>query len=189
VKTTAEDGSESWALRGFKVEHVWAARQTGGDATIPEPIRPRLLTGEGPAGAWAALSDLVTAQGFTVERASLLPANGVTSFLTKVVTVADRLDEAAAVKTLAHEVAHTRLHQPNQIDYHANRERCECEAESVAFLVCAELGLATDAYSFPYVATWAARDMRVVTAAADKALTCASEIIAALDQARNLVAA
>ena len=91
----------------------------------PQPIRPQLLTGEGPAGAWAALSDLVAAQGFTVERASLYPANGQTSFATKVVTVADRLDEAAAIKTLAHELAHMMLHSPGQVDYYANRERCE----------------------------------------------------------------
>lgn len=54
VKVTAEDGSESWALRGFKVEHVFAARQTEGEGEIPEPIRPKLLSGEGPAGACAA---------------------------------------------------------------------------------------------------------------------------------------
>ena len=131
----------------------------------------------------------MAARGFTVRRADLHPANGETSFLTKIVTVAGRLDEAAAVKTLAHELAHILLHQPNQIDYHANRDRCECEAESTAYLVCSELGLATDTYSFPYVASWAKGDMKIVTAAADKVLACASEIIAALDQVRGLVAA
>ena len=34
------------------------------------------------------------------------------------------------------------------------RERKELEAESVAFIVCAELGLDSSAYSFGYVATW-----------------------------------
>jgi antirestriction protein ArdC len=184
-----ETGEETWRIRGWTVETVFAARQTEGEGEIPEPIRPQLLSGEGPAGAWAALSDLVAAHGFTVERAGLYPANGVTSFFTRVVTVANRLDEAAAVKTLAHELAHCLLHQPNQIDYYANRERYECEAESVAFLVCSELGLATDAYSFPYVATWAAGDIKVVTAVADKVLACAGEIMAALDQIGTLVAA
>ncbi len=189
AKVIGEDGSESWVLRGFKVEHVFAARQTDGEGEIPEPIRPQLLTGQGPAGAWALLSDLVASHGFTVKRADLYPANGQTSFTTKVVTVADRLDEAAAVKTLVHELTHILLHQPKQIDYHAKRERCEVEAESVAFVVCAELGLATAVYSFPYVASWAGGDMKVVTAAADKVLACAGDIIAALEQAGALVAA
>jgi hypothetical protein len=186
---TADDGSESWALRGFKIEHVFAACQTDGEGAIPEPIRPQLLTGDGPSGAWLALSALVTAQGFTVEKADLYPANGCTSFLTKVVTVADRLDEAAAVKTLAHELAHTMLHSPCQVDYHTNRDYCEVQAESVAYLVCSDLGLASDGYSFPYVASWARGDMKTVTATADAVLACASDIITALDQARDLVAA
>jgi antirestriction protein ArdC len=188
VKLTAEDGSESWVLRGFKVEHVFAACQTDGEGEIPERIRPQLLTGEGPSGAWVALSALVTAQGFTVERADLYPANGVTSFVTKVVTVADRLGEAAAVKTLAHELAHILL-EHDQVDYHGNRGRCECEAESTAYLVCSELGLASDSYSFPYVASWAKGDMKVVTAAADSVLSCADEIIKALDQVEARAAA
>ena len=63
MKLTADDGSESWAVRGFKVEHVFAACQTDGDGEIPEPIRPTLLTGEGPRGAWDALAQLVEARG------------------------------------------------------------------------------------------------------------------------------
>jgi len=184
-----ESGQESWRLRGFKVESVFAARQTDGDGEIPEQIRPELLTGRGPAGAWAAVADLVSAQGFAIERAGLFPANGSTSFATKVVAVSDRLDDAAALKTLNHELGHVMLHQPNQVNYHASRGRCEVEAESVAFLVCSELGLASDGYSFPYVATWAAGDLRVVTAAADQALTCATEIVAALDRRSALVTA
>jgi antirestriction protein ArdC len=183
-----QTGEEKWQVRGFTVDTVFAARQTDGEGQVPVPIRPKLLTGQGPAGAWAALAELVASHGFTIRRAGLYPANGETSFATRIVTVADRLDEAAAVKTLAHEVAHIVLHQPGQVDYHANRERCECEAESVAYLVCSELGLASDAYSFPYVATWAAGDIRVVTASADKVLGCAGEIVAALDQAQAIAA-
>ena len=192
VKVTADDGSESWIVRGFKVEHVFEARQTDGDGDgdIPEPIRPTLLAGEGPDGAWDALVRLVEARGFKVERGALFPANGTTSMTTKVVTVADRLDNAAAVKTLAHELAHVVLHSDPSCDYHANRGRCEVEAESVAYLVCEELGLETDAYSFPYVASWAVGEVKVVTAAAERALGCAREILEQLEPAAaELVAA
>lgn len=188
VKVTADDSSDSWAVRGFKVEHVFAACQTDGDGEIPEPIRPALLTGEGPRGAWDALARLVEARGFTIERASLFPANGTTSMLSRVVTVADRLDPAAAVKTLCHELVHVVLHSDPTCDYHANRGRCEVEAESVAFLVCRELELETDAYSFPYVATWASGEVKAVTATADCALGCAREILEQLERASELVA-
>ena len=190
VKVTNEDGSESWIVRGFKVEHVFAACQTDGDGDIPEPIRPSLLTGEGPDGAWDALAKLVEARGFTIERAPLFPANGTTSMTTHNVTVADRLDDAAAVKTLCHELSHVLLHSDPSCDYHANRGRCEVEAESVAYLVCHELGLETNAYSFPYVASWAAGEVKVVTATADRALACAQEILDELEVAiAELVAA
>ena len=110
----------------------------------------------------------------------MFPENGTTSFVAKLVTVADRLTDAAAVKTLAHELAHVILHDMPLCEYHANRGRCEVEAESVAYLVCRELGLASDAYSFPYVATWADGETKVVADAADKVLGCAREILGAL---------
>jgi hypothetical protein len=82
------------------------------------------------------------------------------------------------------------LHADPLLDYHGNRGRCEVEAESVAYLVCHELGLETDSYSFPYVATWAAGVLKVVTAAADRALGCAREVLEQLERAGSeLVAA
>ena len=185
----ADDDGERYIVRGFKVEHVFAVCQTDGDGDIPEPIRPTLLAGEGPEGAWDALAAMVESHGFTITRTALFPANGTTSFASKVVTVADRLDGAAAVKTLAHELAHVMLHADPLLDYHGNRGRCEVEAESTAYLVCRELGLETDAYTFPYVATWAGGAVKVVTAAADAALKCAGEIVEALEMTRELVAA
>lgn len=180
IKITDEDGAEHYALRGFKVEHVFAARQTEGEGEIPtNPHHPELLTGEGPEGVWAGLAAQVEALGFTLERKDLSPENGYTSFGTNVVAVADRLEDAAAVKTLAHELAHALLHR--DVDYHAERDRCEVEAESVAYMVCRELGLETNQYSFPYVNGWSKGDVKVVAAAADAALKTAKTILDALE--------
>lgn len=52
--------------------------------------------------------------------------------------------------------------------------------------MCSELGLATDDYSFPCVASWARSDMKTATSAADKALQCASVILAALESRRTI---
>jgi len=187
-KSTDEDGNDHFGVRGFTVESVFAARQTEGEGEVPERIRPQLLTGEGPAGAWLALSALVVAEGFTVTLADDLGgANGITQFETHQVKVLSTLDEAQQVKTLAHELAHVLLHAPEAIDYGANRGRCEAEAESTAFLVCSELGIVSDAYSFAYVASWSKGDSKIVTAAADKAVKCANKIVEALEVAPTLV--
>ena len=53
------------------------------------------------------------------------------------------------VKTLAHELGHAILHE--QYD---NRPLAELEAESVAFIVCANHGINSDDYTFGYVANW-----------------------------------
>ena len=185
-KVRDDDGSERWIVRGFTIASVFAARQTDGEGSIPEPVRPELLTGDGPSGAWDALAALVEAQGFSVQRGELFPANGTTDMLAKVVTVADRLDGAASVKTLAHELAHVLMHNGPLCDYLANRGRCEVEAESVAYLVCDAFGLASDGYSFAYVANWSRGEMAVVIEAADKVRKCASTILESLTVAETL---
>ena len=179
-KIRDDDGTERYVVRGFTVASVFASRQTDGEGEIPEPVRPELLTGDGPSGAWDALRELVEAQGFSVTRGPLSPANGTTDMITRTVTVADRLEGAAAVKTLAHELAHVLMHNGPLCDYLANRGRCEVEAESVAYLICDTFGLATDCYSFAYVANWSRGEMAVVIEAADKVRTCAAGILGSL---------
>lgn len=176
-------------MRGFKVEHVFEERQLEDGRPVPEPVRPVVLTGLGPKGAWDALAGLVEAQAFQVERGSLAPANGLTNLASRRVTVSASLEEAAATKTLAHELAHVMMHQPGQFAYQANRGRAEAETESVAYLVLGELGLGTDAYSFPYVAAWSDGDIKVVTAAVERALATAEQILVALERREEALAA
>jgi antirestriction protein ArdC len=176
--TDKETGEERWIVKGFTVVTVFAACQTDGDGVVPELPHPELLTGDGPGGAWDALVSLVEARGFTVSTGELAPANGTTNLLARRVLVADRLDMAARVKTLAHELGHVIMHNGPMCEYHANRPRCEVEAESVAFLVCDSLGLATDQYSFSYLARWANGDVKIVQAAAEKSLATARTILA-----------
>jgi len=146
-------------VAGYRVTHVWDLSQTSGKA-LPEQASMDLLRGQAPDGLWTDLAAIVAAQGFSLERGPCHGANGVTDFTARTVRVRDDVDDAQAVKTLAHELGHVLLHDFNA---QAGTSAVDCrgvvevEAESVAYLVTASHGLASDTYTFPYVTTWASR--------------------------------
>ncbi len=139
---------------GVKPVSVFDVSQTDGDP-LPEPPQARLLTGQAPPGLWDALQAFIEAQGFTVSRGDCGDANGTTNYTTREVRVRADIDDAAAVKTLAHEAGHALLHAPEARQPFACRGVVEVEAESVAFMVTAAHGLDSSQYTFNYVAGWA----------------------------------
>ena len=92
--------------------------------------------------------------------------------------VAEHLSGRQADKTLCHELAHVVLHDPARVL--ADRHLCEIEAESVAYVLCNALGVDTAAYSLPYVAAWARGDVERVRLAAERVVTTAQAVLAAL---------
>lgn len=175
--TDDETGEEAWQVRGFRVEHVFADCQTDGEGEIPTRPAPQLLTGEGPEGLWDALAAMVSEQGYRIERQRFGAENGRTDYATRLVTVARELEPAAAVKTLAHELAHVMMHEHR---LGGDRGWIECEAESAAYLVLDAFGLASGAYSFGYVASWSGGKSETVSTALECAKRCAADILAAL---------
>ena len=179
-------------LCGFKVAYVFDQSQTSGD-DIPEPesICHR-LEGAGPEGAWEAVAELVSAEGYELRRESLPGSkNGETNFTSRTVTVDADLSDAQSVKTLAHELAHIRCGHEAAIAGFAHLGVLEVEAESVAYLVCRELGLSSEIYSCGYVASWAHGDAEVVRKTADKVIKTARTILEELESgaSREAVAA
>lgn len=67
------------------------------------------------------------------------------------VTLLEDMDKATETQVLLHELAHERLHQADVVEL--DRETKEVEAETVAYLVCQQLGIETK--SEGYVANWA----------------------------------
>lgn len=162
-------------LRGFRVVHVFDVSQTEGDP-LPEVDRPSLLEGDAPAELWQRLADQVVAASFTLERGECHGANGFTNYLTRTVRVREDVEPAQAAKTLAHELAHVHLHDGTEYGKGC-RGRSEVEAESVAYLVCEAAGMASTAYSFPYVAHWAGGEVDVVRQTASRVLEVARAIV------------
>lgn len=143
---------------GAKPAYVWDVSQTAGDP-IPERPSPVLLEGEAPEGLWEGLAGLVEAEGFAVLRVEhagrIQGADGLTDYRARTVAVRTDMDAAAQVKTLAHELAHVKLHGPDNPDATGHRGIGEVEAESVALMIGAAHGMDTAAYTIPYVSGWA----------------------------------
>jgi hypothetical protein len=86
------------------VVHVFDIAQTEGDP-LPD-VPPALLTGQALAGLWDDLAGQVSGHGYTLERGDCSGANRYTDPARRVVRVRDDVDDAQAVKTLAHELGH-----------------------------------------------------------------------------------
>jgi hypothetical protein len=163
-------------LRGWRVATVFDLAQTDGEP-LPEPP-VTILDGGAPAGLRDQLAALIRTDGYEFTVAPMptgTPAGalGVTDHATRHVTVRNDLPDAQKAKTTAHELAHVRLHRGRDTD----RSTAEIEAESVAFVVCGAVGLATDAYSFGYLASWASGDIDAVRATGERVITCARAVL------------
>jgi len=187
-------------LVGLRPAYVWDVTQTDGDP-IPEPPAPTLLAGQAPLGLWDGLAAQVEARGFTLKQvpdaAAIGGANGLTDFTSREVSVRTNMDEAAQVKTLAHELGHVMLHSPDTHtsdkattrDAALHRGIAEVEAESVALMVGAAHGLDTSAYTIPYVTSWASTvpgtdPVDVVQATAERVRSTAVRVLDQLDTAQ-----
>ena len=105
-------------------------------------------TGEDAEGAYAGLLTVAESIGFTVDDHVLDgETNGDRTPTLHRIRVELNLAPAHRVKTLDHELAHALLH----VDA-TDRGLKELEVESVAFVVCHAIGIASDDWSFGYVA-------------------------------------
>ncbi len=176
-------------LVGLKPAHVWDLSQTDGDPILETP-HPSVLRGQAPDGMWDGLADQITTHGFELRlvsnAAAIGGANGLTDYLTREVSVRMDMDDAAQVKTLAHELGHVMLHGPDNADAAMHRGIAEVEAESVALMVAAAHGLDTTSYTVPYLSSWASSvpgrsPVEVVQSTAERVRRTAVTVLDKLD--------
>jgi antirestriction protein ArdC len=166
-EATGDETVITGAPSAFRIAHVFDLAQTDGADLPAVPVHK--LEGDDTDGLYARLLAVAHSLGFTVEEDYLENGvNGDCNHSEARIRVEVRNDPQQQVKTLAHELAHAILHgdRANLV-----RERAELEAESVAYVVCRELGIDSSAYSFGYVATWTgggAEAQRAITESAQR---------------------
>jgi hypothetical protein len=149
------EGEKTSEIRGFKMVPVFDISQTEGP-DLPDIVSK--LEGLAPEGVFEKLTVFANSIGFRVERPESLEsgANGDTTHSEGRIRVVASNSEAQQAKTLAHELGHALLHDPESATTKdLTRGLKELEAESAAYVICTALGMDTSDYSFGYVAGWA----------------------------------
>lgn len=164
-EATGDEKRVAGAPTAFRVAHVFDIVQTDGEELPAAPVHK--LEGNDTDDLYTRLVPVAHSLGFTVEEDYL--ENGVSGDCNhdkRRIRVEVRNDPKQQVKTLAHELAHAILHGERGS---LTRDRIELEAESVAYMVCADLGIDSSTYSFGYVATWAGGGQEAHRAIAESA--------------------
>ena len=104
----------------------------------------------------------------------------------KRIAVQENMSESQTLKTMIHEVAHSKLHSKEvEQDEQMRKDRNtkEVEAESIAYTVCQHFGVDTSDYSFGYIAGWSSgRDTKELRASMDTIQRTASELITGIEE-------
>lgn len=146
----------------FKTTSVFDISQT-----VPIPELPEIPVGlQELKGTVPNCSAIIKA----LEQISTVPiyyesisgeAKGYYSDMEKKIVVKAGMAEQQTIKTILHEMAHSRMHNEDALNGRSiDRETKEIEAESVAFIVASMIcpDLDTSDYSFPYIASWTGKN-------------------------------
>ena len=161
VKDTDEDGNEiekTVEFRRYRIVPVFDYSQTEGEElpTICKPLTAEVADYEAIKGKLESVAGIpVTYEPIDTG------ANGYYDVKRNIIVVKENMPQAQTIKTLAHEIAHSILH--NDVFCAIPREIKEVQAESVAYMVCKALGIDTDDYTFEYVASWSMQDINKLT--------------------------
>ena len=104
----------------------------------------------------------------------------------KRIAVQENMSESQTLKTMIHEVVHSKLHskeveQDEQMKKDRNTK--EVEAESIAYTVCQHFSIDTSDYSFGYIAGWSSgRDTKELRSSMDTIRRTASELITGIEE-------
>ena len=168
----------------WRLASVFAQDQV---AELPPPAVPAVLEppivetrGDSHADLLAELTALAAEIGYSVRICDTGAAEGICRREPKVIEIAERLEPNGRLAAGVHELAHA-LVGDDELAPKLTYAEEELVVESVAYCVCQTVGLATDANSIPYLASWAeAADLQVLERAATLTARLADRIETAL---------
>jgi antirestriction protein ArdC len=179
-REVVKDGTKEnvFGIRGFRVASTFDISQTDGPA-LPEIVSQLQGTSEEIEAVYASLVKFSTEINKVPVRREVLPA-GTNGYYSRegFIVVSSTISGLQALKTLAHEIAHSILHE-KLADCHDQVYR-EVEAESTAFVVLHSLGFSAESYSFGYVAGWSKGDAKIVKEVAERVQRAAKTILGSL---------
>lgn len=180
--TTDSDTAESVKKVGYRAISVFDISQTDGDS-LP-CLLTQNLSGDA-AGFDTIMNTLKANSSFTVIEEDLPDSiNGKCNYQRKEIHIDSKLSQKHMIKTLLHEIAHSRLHDFNNRtemsmeEMHAAQNQAvrEAEAEGTAFVVSSYLGLDTSEYTFNYIVEWIG-DNKLTKGILDRIQKCSESII------------
>jgi len=142
----------------FSVGHVFDLAQTNAKASdLPKIFPNRWLEGnvDDYKALYKGMEAIAEKNGISIiqPKEELGAAKGVSYTLTKEVALNPRNSERQNVKTLAHELAHAKLHtKETHLNYTAAEK--EFQAEMTAYTVSSYFGIDTSDYSLNYLSNW-----------------------------------
>lgn len=175
-KANAEDADEEpeRLFYACKVGNVFDIAQTDGDE-LPEIAQS--LNAE-VVGYAEIIRKLESVSPLPVIYQTLVNENAAVrggTYYGEHIAIKGGMSEADKIKTLIHEIAHAVIHDG---DEEKDRHTKEVEAESIAYVVSAALGIDASQYSFGYVANWGAEQTaETLTASLETIRNTANEIL------------
>lgn len=200
-KDPDDDESDSYIL--YRPVTVFDISQTEGEE-LPS-FSPELLT-QSVNGYEKFMIALAKTTDYKIVFKDLAQdINGECNHLDKTLYIRKGMSESQNIKTLLHEIAHSKLHKvpeahPNNSntsngndtsEAHPNdsnalsRNGKEVEAESVAFVVSTYFGIDTSSYSFPYIVGWEEKDESLLRHSLKRIRDTAHVLITQLEEELN----
>lgn len=164
----------------FKLVPVFDVTQTSG-AKLPQPIYRLEENFKDPLKfkrIFESISKISNVPIRFEEFSKESNLNGYYHHEKKEIVIRKKMSEQMIVKTLLHELVHSRIHSLDE-----NRSQKEFEAESVAYIVANHFGIDTSNYTFGYLSSWTdeGRKIEMFTTALENITKEAQSLIRELD--------
>ena len=153
-KIKLDDQGKPITFTGFKLGSVFDVSQTNGK-DIPKALYELSETKEDYQDLYRSLRATLQESQIDIEWKNLPEAKGYYSPTENKIVLKSGLSSTHTIKTILHEMAHSRLHKDGSFDKLSEAYKLqELQAESIAYVVSNHFGIDTGAYSFGYLASW-----------------------------------